>query len=297
METSRFLLPAAATGGVTTSLYCRPAAACLLAAAALLLAGGPISADDSAGSRTFTLRVVDSEGEPVPEAQVEVRRSQSAETWSVHAGTLLRKLRYGTLFTADESGVLSFDLPDPQGSLALNISTAGYAPFWAQWDQNEKSEQIPDGYTVKLASAYSIGGVVVDPDGKPVEGVEVHPSIEYMKRDGDQSQLGVGTRIRTDANGVWHYHCAPASEEHLRLSLSHPGFAPLRINPTTAELRCGPEEPPTYRTMLDPGLVITGRIVNAEGKPVPKSRSSTKCERPAAMQRGPTGWSAAWRVR
>ena len=88
-------------------------------------------------------------------------------------------------------------------------------------------EPIPSTFTAQLEAGWSVGGIIVDADGKPVEGVKVTPSIEFKKRPGDLSQLGVGTNLKTDAAGKWRFDSVPASMSEVYVGIDHPGFKPV----------------------------------------------------------------------
>ncbi len=224
----------------------------------------PTDSDNT--GRRFELIVVGPDGEAVPNARIQVRRYKPKE-WTIHAGAIDKAQTYGTLMNADPQGRLAFDLPvDKPISLALNIQTDGYGPFWAQWQNTKNGEPIPDSYTAHLDAGLTVGGIIVDEQGNPIEGVEIHPSIEYKKREEDLSQLAVGTYPKTDSQGKWSYSCVPASMEKLSITINHPRFKPLRKGISTKEFTVKQDKQPTVKTVLEQGLVITGKVTDADGK-------------------------------
>ena len=159
----------------------------------------------------FDLHVVGPDGKPVAEAVVHVRTEPVPTSQWVRRGKFKRQGSYGAFLSADGEGRLVIELPRSLTALDVDITTPGYGPYWASWSSESHPEPIPSTFTAELEAGWSVGGIVVDADGKPVEGVKVTPSIEFKKRPGDLSQLGVGTNLKTDAAGKWRFDSVPAS--------------------------------------------------------------------------------------
>jgi beta-lactamase regulating signal transducer with metallopeptidase domain len=228
------------------------------------------------GWRRFELTVVGPDGEAVPNARIEVRRSKP-EQWTIHAGSMVEVRKYGTLMTADSNGRLAFDLLAGKPiSLALKIQTDGYGPFWAEWDNSEHSEPIPPRYTAHLDAGMVVGGIVVDENGEPIEGAEIYLRLDYKKREGDTSQLGTGARPKTDSRGKWSYPCVPASLERLWIEIKHPRYMPLRTAVSTSKFAVQNGKEPTAKTMLERGITVTGKVTDKDGADVAGAIVRTK---------------------
>ena len=131
-------------------------------------------------ARRFALTVVGPDGKAVADARVEVRMRPTPKQWNVTPGKFLEKGEYGVFMTADADGRLAFELPGRKpASFNLFISTKGFAPFCARWDNSEHAEPIPPGYTAHLDAGRSVGGIIVNGKGEPIEGVTIRPSIEF----------------------------------------------------------------------------------------------------------------------
>ncbi len=231
----------------------------------------------NSGMRRFTLTVVGPDGESIPNATIEVRNGLRISEWSVHAGSFKKKLAYGTLFHADQEGRFAFDLPkEKPGRLAIRIVTKGYGPFWAQWNNAQRSETLPEKYTARLDKGRSVGGIVVDERGQPIEGAVIHPSIEYKKREGDLSQLGVGLRLVTDAKGRWRFDSVPASKDRLGVSIRHPEYMRKATALNTDEFALGEDGQPTAKTTIQRGITVTGTITDESGAPIAGAVVRTK---------------------
>ncbi len=216
----------------------------------------------------FELVVADAEGKPIPGAQVEVRSRPKPE-WELLVGKFLRKARYGTFMRTDRQGRLRIKLPGAELSyLNCSIRAPGYGPFWAGWSFQEKTEVLPASYTAHLDAGQSVGGIVVDDQGQPVEGAKIHPSIEFKKRETDESQLGSGWSTKTDKEGRWRADCVPAALDRLSLSIVHPNFVPTMTVIATKKYRLQMDQTPHQTIILDRGVTLAGTVTDADGNPI-----------------------------
>jgi hypothetical protein len=83
-----------------------------------------------------------------------------------------------------------------------------------------------------------------------------------------ESQLGLGTEIKTGSAGKWHFDSVPLSMNAVSVSIKHPQFMPE--NRTLARSENGIEagREPTGKILLKPGIVITGHVTDETGKPI-----------------------------
>jgi hypothetical protein len=152
----------------------------------------------------------------------------------IKRGEFVRRYSYGTLTKADASGYVVFTLPKQPKRLTLIIKTPGFGPYYADWDATNHPLKIPAKFVAELEAGWTVGGVVVDSDGKPVNGVEIHPSIESKKRPGDTQQMGAGAVAKTDAGGKWSFRSVPVSMREVGVEIMHPDFMPARRSLTRA---------------------------------------------------------------
>lgn len=247
------------------SHFHRPRVVFLVTALALTsCAGGAAAAD----ARSFELRVVGPDGKPVPEAAVELRTNPIPTAEQIKVGKFLRKANYGALATTDAGGRLVVELPPKPKQLNVNITTPGYGPYWARWSSEDHPQPIPASFTAELEAGWSVGGIVVDSDGKPVEGVKVHPSIEFKKPPGDESQLGLGTKLSTDAAGAWRFDSVPASMGEVHVTINHPEFKAARERLARGEFGIALDAKPQATIVLDRGLSVVGRVTDEAGVPI-----------------------------
>lgn len=207
----------------------------------------PVADSNAAEKPIFELRVVGPDGKPVPSAQVEVRTEPKPTAEQILIGKFTKQGPYGTFATTDNLGRLCIVRPPEPRHFNVDITLPGYGPYCAKWSSETHSEQIPARFTAELEAGWSVGGVVLDGDGKPIEGVQVHPSIEFKKRPGDVKQLRMGTNIKTDAAGMWRFDSVPESMPEVFVEISHSDYLPLRRRLARGEFAIEPGGGPTAR--------------------------------------------------
>lgn len=217
----------------------------------------PAPAAKPAG-RVFHLNVVYAEtGKPVPNATVRVWVALTSD-WR----------------TADDQGRL--EILHSTGPKDRNLSIDVYGPnaamqrhYWV----DDPAKPIPDGVTVKLQPGETLGGLVRDEQGRPVAGATVDLwSHNYQSRD--PHEIFFDLRVFTGPDGRWQTTGAPRSTgELLGIYINHPDYVSDRDytagreKPTIADLRAG-----TAVSVMKTGVPITGRVIDADGKPVAGAR-------------------------
>ena len=147
----------------------------------------------------------------------------------------------------------------PAGWLEFTVVADGYPPVV------DRVEVKPDAPPVelKLAQGKSYAARVVDPDGKPLEGVTVY-ACDW--RIGGEARRIPSRRDKTDAEGRFTLRGMPA-EGQLEVSVGKADYLSTTYNWSAA----GPE---VASLTLYPKPVIRGRVVDADsGQPVKNFRA------------------------
>ncbi|MFO7903866.1 MAG: M56 family metallopeptidase, partial [Pirellulaceae bacterium] len=194
---------------------------------------GDSQTDADAASRTiregtFKLIVRDAQGNPVPYAKVNHSRIDRDK----------KRTHYSR--TANEQGIVVLDTTKPEniGWFSFSVKTAGYAPFYGKWNNWDANDMPPNEFTVRLKKGKTIGGVIKNEQGEPVEGVEVSFSFPYgengMRRD---DRTHCSARGTSDADGHWTCGYVPADlRGRQRFTLNHPDYKTSQFNVPLSEL-------------------------------------------------------------
>ncbi|MCA9011765.1 MAG: carboxypeptidase regulatory-like domain-containing protein, partial [Planctomycetaceae bacterium] len=225
--------------------------------------------------REFRLQVNGPDGNPLSNVECEIRGVPKIPAGDVLVGRHEKDGRYGTMLLTDERGQLHFQRPANTDSLNVFVRMPGYGPYAAEWRLADGSNGIPDSFTMELEAAWTVTGQVVDEAGKPVAGAQVSPSVDFRKRPGDERELGVGTDLTTDANGVWRYELVPHSKDYVHVGIDYPDYAPNRLSLQRAEYEAMPDVAPKT-IVLAKGLSVAGTVTDENGKPIENALVRTK---------------------
>jgi uncharacterized GH25 family protein len=238
---------------------------------------GKTAAGDVRGNKEFHLQVVGPDGKPVSNAEVEIRVAPALKPEHVLRGEFVKAGRSAADLRADGQGRLVMTIPPKPKSFTVHIEHAGYAPYWAPWDTYNHPEEIPAEHVAELDAGWAVGGIVVDEDGKPVEGVKIGvSSVRFKKRPGDLQELHVGTELETSADGRWSYGCVPVSMDSALFTFSHPKFMTERATFSRGQYEAAGDGKPEAKVELKRGLTITGTVTDESGQPVSGALVRTK---------------------
>ena len=192
---------------------------------------------------------------------------------------------WGKTFVTDSNGSCSFARPKPPtNDFAYDffiIPKGGYVDKSVTWaaSRHDNFEDIPAEYTVKLDKAASIGGVLKDPDGQPLDGAVlrfsgVNPAAPF---DRERTLAAPNFRTeRTDENGRWQCNHLPQDFSNLVIRVIKPDFLPVTfgcegsstggsdvVRLPAADFLAGKAV-----MVLGRGITVSGQIVDSRGKPV-----------------------------
>ncbi len=187
---------------------------------------------EAKAGQPFALTVLDAEGKPVPQATVEFRTDAKLTAEQVQRGKLKGKKagsNYGGVpIQTDATGRIDLNLPHAPKRFVVLIQMPGYGPFWAEWSSTEHPISIPPKFTANLDAGWSVGGVLVDDQGKPIRAQRSDCPSSSEKPPGDTSELYLGTTPVTDAEGKWRFDSVPASVKEFSVEITHPDFKASR---------------------------------------------------------------------
>ncbi|MCA9265602.1 MAG: carboxypeptidase regulatory-like domain-containing protein, partial [Planctomycetales bacterium] len=225
--------------------------------------GGRLSVSEN----EIGLHVVGLNGDPIPNVEVEIRAEPSSIAEQVLVGQWLRGSRYGAFTKTDEQGQLVIRLDKPPTRLGFSVKHPGYGPYWAGWDSTNHAEALPKLFTMHLEEAWTVGGIVTDEQGMPVEGARIRPSINFKKRPGDREQLGIGIRVESQTDGSWRFACVPASLDALTIEVQHPDYQSIWSTLSRDVFEVAPGRS-LSKIELSKGLSVTGTVTDEAGAPI-----------------------------
>lgn len=225
-------------------------------------------------TRSMEIRVCDENGKPLQSAKLFANVSYFDES---NKGRIV----ISDLVT-NAAGRVTLNLPLQTKGIRLWASKADYVSEFVILGEEKQNEQhtIPDHFDFQLARGSTIGGIIVDKNGKPIPDVKV--DINVAVGEPDRSALPkptsiVNTTAVTDKAGKWSITTAPGKppgdEEEIpfRLKISHQdyisdsrwGELQNQQYQTIAMLREG-----SSRIVMQRGFPIQGTVLNTAGDPV-----------------------------
>jgi hypothetical protein len=172
--------------------------------------------------RTITVHVVDADGKPMQGAHIFRNHVYKPD------GTNQVKIENRNYLT-DAEGKAVVHLSGTSVDLRLWATKTGFVPLHAMWAKEFQSDgdQIPKEFTFRLGRGTEIGGVVVNQQGEPIEGVKVEVRdrtaarfhlVPIEKKPGLRPvrsySLAEGAEaIVTDTHGRWKLGNVPPDED------------------------------------------------------------------------------------
>ncbi len=176
--------------------------------------------------------------------------------------------------TTDAAGRYVIDRPEAEPrSVLIQARKDGFVPTDVSWNYRRGIPITPPAtYSLRLEPGTTIGGLVKDPEGRPINGATVYvlvPSQPSQRPEPEPRPNIWDYPNRTDAQGRWHCDIVPAELADVWIRLEHPDFASdisygVTPKPTMAQLRDG-----TGVMVMKKGLTVSGIVRDSEGRPLP----------------------------
>jgi protocatechuate 3,4-dioxygenase beta subunit len=174
------------------------------------------------------------------------------------------KVQEATVTTGEDgTAVIEWPSEVTAHALAISASMPKLVPIHMRWDDERHPLKLPDGKELRFETGTTIGGIIQDEAGHPVEGVtvDVHaPATEY---EGGNYIFTLGSP-KTDAQGHWRLDEAPKNLAGVWGRTNHPHFRRSDVVPSRKL---------DSVVVIKKGLSVTGRVVDASGKPVKWARA------------------------
>jgi len=212
--------------------------------------GVSIAIDDSHIAIHVTQKAT---GRPIPQAKIEVYMGSVPQT-----------------YVADDEGVFALDLgEDVPDFVLISVSQKGYVKRGITL-RGLSQDMLPKTVQLALEEGVTIGAVVQDSEGRPVEGATIEADFCEQKPS-DEPWSAVRFQEKTDAQGRWRAANVPQEIDSLGFRVSHPDFA-YGTFAMPAQLRMDDLRAERAVMVLEKGVAITGRVTDVGGAPVPGAR-------------------------
>ena len=173
--------------------------------------------------------------------------------------------------TTDPEGLCVLSLPGKaMRYVAVTATCDGHVPTKMAWSKSE-GESVPAEFTLAVPPGTTVGGVIVDGSGKPVQGVSVSLLVPADGMPWPRPAIWDHI-VSTDANGKWHCDIMPEKLNDLWIKLSHADYVSDSMYGITPKPPMEKLRDMTGQMVLKHGLTVAGRVTDQEGKPVAGAR-------------------------
>ena len=224
--------------------------------------------------QSMLVRVVDADGKPVAGATITVSLGHVGADPDFHENLLFVSTR-----TTGRDGTARVARPrDTRDSLDLEVRADGFVPMTASWNGSHRDgryEPVPPECSFKLERGQTIGGVVRDEKGRPVAGAIVVLSVKSADDGDDLAQSKMEDHEEhTDSQGRWRCSHAPAKLEGLAIRVGPPNdeHLDLILDEADCARRLADLRAQKAVFVMQEGLVVSGSVTDAQGKPVPSAQ-------------------------
>ena len=206
--------------------------------------------------------VVDPEGQPVADAEIELGRRQTPGMMRIEIGGNNRMPRS----RSDERGRFTLNSIEPAGSFELRIQAEGFAKQTQPLDPLQPHERRED-VKVTLDRGRMLRGRVVDESGAGIPEAEV--SVQAAAEASGLGAMRLGRAGASDFPGAnadrdGNFAIRGLPEGRYDLTVTRSGFARSQRE----GLEIGPEGFDAGDVTLRPGQRLVGQVLNADGLPV-----------------------------
>ncbi len=188
--------------------------------------------------------------------------------------------------TTDENGIVIFDLTELVGKemdcfrLWIMPREKYVAQFMSRDRLNGKKSIVPSEYDVVVKPGITLAATVVDEEGKPVADAAFGRYFDVGR------SFGGPERDKTDAEGKWSTTRANPDVGEYDFQVLHPDYDDLNVSikqgtPEMERLKNGVE-----KFVLKKGLVISGKVVDSDGMPIPDAKVELGHQNRAFYQQG-----------
>jgi len=223
----------------------------MLISSAIAQSGGAKEEKEAKTEKILNLRVVSkATGEPISEAELSI--------------LIMRERREDK---TDKDGRCRIALGEKTPEyVRVEVEKEGFVPIRLAWRQTADNPVMPDRYTLALEQGTSIGGIIHDEQGDPIEGASVYllvPGGEEIERVAiwDYTE-------KTDAEGRWQCDIMPSKLNDIWIRLAHPDYISDEMYGKTPKPPIEKLRAMTGVMVMKQGLTVSGCVTDANDRPI-----------------------------
>lgn len=172
----------------------------------------------------------------------------------------------------DATGTAELRFPDgPLTYLSIWANHDAYVPRFIQWTRRQHGD-FPEEYLYRAEPGISVGGRIVDEQGKPVAEALVRLEGPQPNFAGDAKEFLMFTKILTvsDRDGAWSTSVMPRDlpAEKVRIRVLHPEFP----DGATRILAESEKDGTVIPIVMHGGRAVIGRVVDGDARPIRGAR-------------------------
>lgn len=212
------------------------------------------------GTGEMVLSLLDTQGQPIAGAVVELFISPRPEEWKDSLQDL----------SSDANGKITIRYePATLKYLSVFCKTPGYAPFEAAW--SSPKEKVPEAYSVTLEKGARIGGFVHDEHRCAIPDVAISFQMPLGRRTrAEQGSAWRWVHTNTDARGFWCCDFFPPEikDAQFYTTFVSPDHKPLRAEMPLSRFTDDAQGVLSKTVTLASGCPFSGRVLDASGEPI-----------------------------
>lgn len=152
----------------------------------------------------------------------------------------------------------------------MHISKDGFVPIRYRYIQRDETPALPEDFTINLEKSTSIGGFIVNEQGKSIENASVYLLLPDYNND---IAVDIYERaFKSDSQGRWRCDLLPARINEVSVKLSHSGYICDETYGSTAKASVDQLRTMDAVFVMKKGLEIKGIVTNIEGEPIASAK-------------------------
>ncbi len=172
----------------------------------------------------------------------------------------------------DENGQFVLNPPLEATSYSISVNYDGYVMANVRWHGINETNPLPTDFTIPLERSSSIGGVIRNQQGEPVENAKVELLIPSSSTDKIYKALPNGYYVRTDAFGRWYCDDVPTKLDDVWIRLSHPDYIKDNTFGATPKPSIDKLRNMTGVMVMKKGMLVQGYVLDQNNQPINQAR-------------------------